>query len=286
MMPPAGDGLDPQDVPVGQGPARLARLDAVVVAPADDQVPDRRFGALGDPDRPAAVDQAEVDQVVADPRGQFPAAGPVRGHQQHVPAVEVAGDVGAGGLVHGLVGRGAADAAVLVVVIQRGGVPGAQPQRGAAFPGGGEPDRLGQLHVPEPVRQQRHGAAAFDGGELLLVPGEHQLAAVPRGVGDDRGEVGDGDHRAFVGQDQRARRDPALGEVGEQPGGVRGDPDPGRAQFVGGVLGGGGADHRPVPHRRGGSQDPGFPSPGGAGDYLHSARRGQDVPDGGGLVQS
>ena len=28
MMPLAGDGLDPQDVPVGQAPAGLARLDA------------------------------------------------------------------------------------------------------------------------------------------------------------------------------------------------------------------------------------------------------------------
>ena len=65
------------------------------------------------------------------------------------------------GLVHGLLGRGAADPAVLVVVVQRGGVPAAQPQRGLAFPGGSEPDRLGQLHVPEPVGQQHHRAAAF-----------------------------------------------------------------------------------------------------------------------------
>jgi hypothetical protein len=71
--------------------------------------------AVGDPDGPAAVDQAEVDQVAADPGGQFPAAGPVRGHQQDVPAGQVASHVGAGGLVHGLVGRSAADAAVLVV---------------------------------------------------------------------------------------------------------------------------------------------------------------------------
>jgi hypothetical protein len=84
-----------------------------------------------------------VDQVVADPGGQFPAADPVRSHQQHIPAGQVAGHVGADGLVHGLVGRGAADAAVLVVLIERGGIPGAQPQRGDAFPGGGEPDRSG-----------------------------------------------------------------------------------------------------------------------------------------------
>ncbi len=52
----AGDGLNQQDVPVGQGPARLARLEAVVVAAADDQVPGGGLGAVGDPDGPAAVD--------------------------------------------------------------------------------------------------------------------------------------------------------------------------------------------------------------------------------------
>ena len=95
----------------------------------------------------------------------------------------------------------------------------------------------------------------------------------------------DGDHGAFVGHDQRAGRDPALGEVGEEPGGVRGDLDAGRAQFVGGVLGGGGAEHRPVPDRGGGGQDPGLPGSGRPGDDLDGARRGEDVPDGGGLVQ-
>jgi hypothetical protein len=53
-----GDGLDPQDVPVGQGPARLARLDGVVVVAADDQVACRSFGAVGDPDDPGLAVQA------------------------------------------------------------------------------------------------------------------------------------------------------------------------------------------------------------------------------------
>jgi hypothetical protein len=59
--------------PVGQGPARLARLEVVVVGPADDQVPGGGLGAAGDPDRAACVDEAEVDQVVADPGGQLAA---------------------------------------------------------------------------------------------------------------------------------------------------------------------------------------------------------------------
>ena len=116
-------------------------------------------------------------------------------------------------------------------------------------------------------------------------PASTSLQPFRRRVADYRGQVGDGDHGAFVGEDQRARRDPALGEIGEEPGGVRGDLDAGRAQFVGGVLGGGGAEHRPVPGTGGGGQDPGLPGPGRAGDYLDGACRGQDVPDGGGLVQ-
>ncbi len=57
----AADGLDPQDVPVGQCPAGLARFEAVVIDPADDQVPGGGLGALRDPDGPAVVDQAEAD---------------------------------------------------------------------------------------------------------------------------------------------------------------------------------------------------------------------------------
>jgi hypothetical protein len=65
----AGDGLDPQDVAVGQGPAGLAVLEAVVVGSADDQVPGGGLGAVSNPDAPACVDQAQVDQVVSDPSG-------------------------------------------------------------------------------------------------------------------------------------------------------------------------------------------------------------------------
>jgi len=41
----------------------------VVIAAADDQVPGRGLAAVGDPDGAACVDEAEVDQVVADPGG-------------------------------------------------------------------------------------------------------------------------------------------------------------------------------------------------------------------------
>ncbi|HET9969608.1 MAG TPA: hypothetical protein VFQ68_15345 [Streptosporangiaceae bacterium] len=156
-----------------------------------------------------------MDQVVADAPGEFAAAGPVRGHQQHIAAGQVGGDVDAGGLVHGRPGRGAADPAVLVVVVQGGGVPAAEAQGGSAFPGGGEPNGLGELDVAEPVRQEHHGAAAFDRGELFLVPGQDQLASVAGRVLGDGGQVGEGDHRGLVGHDQRAGRDTAMLKLSE-----------------------------------------------------------------------
>lgn len=60
------DGLDPQQVAVGQPPASLARLKTVVVAPADDQVTRRCPCPVGQDDVAAVVDQSEVDQVVPD----------------------------------------------------------------------------------------------------------------------------------------------------------------------------------------------------------------------------
>ena len=55
-----GDGLDAEQVAVGQGPAGLAGLDVVVVAGADDQVTGAGPGAVGDGHRGPAGDDAEV----------------------------------------------------------------------------------------------------------------------------------------------------------------------------------------------------------------------------------
>ena len=287
----AGDGLDPQDVAVGQGAAGLARFDGVVVVAADDQVAGAGGGAFGDLHGAGGVDQAEVDEVVADPGGQFPAAGPVGGGEDHVAAGQVAGHVGPGGLVHGLLGRGAVDAAVLVVVVQRGRVALAQPQRGVPFPGLGEPHGLGQLHVSQPVSEQHHRAAALDRGELLLVAGEDHLAAVPGRVADDGRQVGHGDHRALVHHDERARGDAAVVDVGQQPGGVRRHLYAGLAQLVRGVLGGGGPEHasRPAwlgPGLRGGRERAGLAGARGPDDHLHGPAGGEHVVDGGGLVEA
>ena len=64
------------------------------------------------------------------------------------------------------------------------------------------------------------------------------------------------------------------------------DLDPGLAEAVGGVLGGRGAEHRPVPGPGDGGQDPGLAGAGRAGYHFHGAGRGERVPCGGGLVQA
>src|SRR5438045_2747057 len=68
-----GEGLDAEQVTVGQGPARFARLDAVVVAGADDQVAGAGPGAVGDGHRGSILDDAKGDKVIADAAVQFPA---------------------------------------------------------------------------------------------------------------------------------------------------------------------------------------------------------------------
>ena len=131
-----GDGLDAEQVAVGQRPAGLPRLDGVVVAGADDQVAAAGRGAVGDGDRGAGLDDAEADQVVADAAGQLAAQRVVGGHQQRVGAAGGEGDVGGRGGVHHLLRVAAGDPAVLVVLGQHGGVAVAQPQAGGLFPGG------------------------------------------------------------------------------------------------------------------------------------------------------
>ena len=252
-QPGRGDGLDAEQVAVGQRPAGLARLDGVVVAGADDQVAGAGLGAVGDGDCGAGLDDAEGDEVVADAAAQFAAQRVVGGHQQRVGAVRGQGDVGGRGGVRHLLGVSAVDAAVLVVLGQDRGVAVAQPQAGGLFPAGAEPDGFGEPGVAEGVGEQGHAAAVFHRLQLADVPGQDHLRAAGLGVGDQVGQVRAGHHRGLVDHQQRARADrdraagaATAGQVAQELGGVVGHRHTG-GQGVAGGLGRGDADHRAEP---------------------------------------
>ena len=175
--PAFGDGLDAEQVAVGQRAAGLPRLDGVVVAGADDQVPGAGGGTVGDGHRGSGLDDAEADQVLADAAGQLPAQRVVRGHQQRVRALQGEREVIGDGGVHHLLRVAAADPAVLVVLGQDARVADAQPQAGVLFPGGAEPGRLGELDVAERVGEQGHAAAVFHRLQLLGIPRQDHLGA-------------------------------------------------------------------------------------------------------------
>ena len=179
-QPGRGDRLDAEQVAVGQRAAGLPRLDRVVVAGADDQVPRAGRGAVGDAHRGPGRDDAQADQVIADAAGQLPAQRVIGGHQQHIGAVHGEREVVGRGGVHHLLRVTAADPGVLVVLGQHRGIPGAQPQAGRLFPGGAEPDRLGQLHEAEGAGEQGQAAAVLHRLELLGVTGQDHLGAAAR----------------------------------------------------------------------------------------------------------
>ena len=177
------------------------------------------------------------------------------------------------------------------------GVPGAQPQGRVAFPAVGEPLRFGELHVALAAGEQHHPAAAFHGGELLVVAGHHDLAVVGAGQGEDRGHVGQRHHAGLVEDQQRAGLDRQRSqgfalprEVAEEPGGVVGAGHARLGQDVAGGLGGGQPDHvahpglAPDPRHFG--DGPGLAGAGRARHYLGAAAGGEHEVCGGGLIQA
>ena len=134
--------------------------------------------------------------------------------------------MGSGG-VHHLLGLPAADPGVLVVLGQDGGIPGAEPQAGGLFPGGAEPDRLGQLDEAQGAGEQGQAAAVFHRLQLLGIPGEDHLGAAVSGLADHVGQVRVGDHGRLVHHDQvagpqadRAAGAALAGQVAQELGAV------------------------------------------------------------------
>ena len=263
---------------------------------ADDQVPGAGGGAAGDAHRGPGLDHAEADQVIADAAGQLPAQRVVGGHQQRVRAVQGEREVGGRGGVHHLLRLPADDPAVLVVLGQHGGVAGPQPQAGGLFPGGAEPDRLGEPGVAERVGEQGHAAAVLHRLQLLGITGQDHLGAAGRRLADDVGQVGVADHGRLVHQDQVAGPQPdgaagaaLAGQVAQELGAVVGLGDPG-GQGVAGRLGRRDADDPPEPGRgprlarRG--QHPRLAGPGGRVDHRDALAVGQHRQRRGGLIHA
>lgn len=227
------------------------------------------------------VDQAVADQVVADAAGQFPGLFCGAGQQQDVAAGQVIGDVATAGQVGCLFWGTAAEPGVLVVAGEHGGVADAEAEAGVAFPVLGEPNGFGELGVAELADEHRHGAAALDGRELLVIASDQDFAIVLGSEAENGGEVGDRRRGCLVKDQQRARRDglgaaglAAAFEVAEEPGDVVGGGDASFVQDVRGRLGDGQAvdltDLRLLPER-GGSR--GGMRLAGAGPIRTSARR-------------
>ena len=121
------DRLDAHNVAVREpGP--------VVVDPVDDQIVHARPGAFGQGHRPAAVDQAEAQELAADPAGQLPHVLMAARHQDHVLAVRQQRRRHLRGGLDRLLRQGADDTPLLVVEVRDLGVPGPQPQCRVALP--------------------------------------------------------------------------------------------------------------------------------------------------------
>ena len=179
----------------------------MVVLPGDDQVTDAGPGTVPQRRTRPVTDHAQVHQVLTDPLGKLPARVVTLGHQQDVPARQVRSQIRLPRLIHDAVSVTAADAAVLVVLGEHGGVAGPQPQRGLPLPLGGEPDRLDELRVLELAVDQFGAAAGFHGGQLPVVAGFDDLAAAGLDVGYEGQKVFQRDLCGFVEEDHRARLD-------------------------------------------------------------------------------
>ncbi len=76
---------------------------------------------------------------------------------------------------------------------------------------------LGELVAGAGLRDEVHGAAGADGGELAVVADEQQLGAGGLGAGVDGGQRGGVGHRGLVDHDEVAG---AQGPAGRRQGGA------------------------------------------------------------------
>jgi hypothetical protein len=269
-----GEGAVDQDAVAGGvaalavspgGPGQLGAVDlAGRPEPAADPVGD--VFAVGVGDREGGDAGGSVGGDVSNDGGGEGFAGGVRGAEIVLPAVSAA-DCLAGGHEAGPVdGEGVAfggvELAAVLGQVRGGDVPvGAEAGEFGAEPAGSY--RLGLVRVT----QAPQGCFWCDGHG-----GEHDLGV----GGGDLGHLVEDDHRP--GWEGGA----VEGEAGDGHG-----RDAGVAEFSGGLVGGGQADH-PIPGGRGsdggGVDGGGLPESGGGDQAADGRARGAQRPDGVGLV--
>ena len=203
------------------------------------------------------------------------------GHEQGVGAVQGERDVGGCGGVGHLLGLAADDPAVLVVFGQHRGVACAEPEAGCLFPCGAEPDRVGELDVSERSASRDMAPPFSTACSWPVSPARTILALRSSAQADYVGQVGGGDHRGLVDQQQgvlgdgeRAAGSALAGQVAQELGGVVGLGHPGGQGVAGGLRG---RDPDDRPSGRG-------PEPGGFGHHPRLARSGRRVDHGDALA--
>jgi len=182
---------------------------AVVLA-GDDQLPDRRLVAVGEPAHWAAAGQlvgvGRVDPVQAVSAGLLvQLADQIAGRGEH-DRVQAGGAVGLPG-GEDLLGHGGqvadVDPVAVEVETERLALALAQGQRRCALGGVGEPDELGQLQRAVGGSDVAQHAAGADRGELLVVTDQADAATALEDVGDS-GVQGKGvGHARLVDHDER-----------------------------------------------------------------------------------
>jgi hypothetical protein len=291
------DGVDAEQVSVGQGAAWLACVELVGVLPGDDQIADVGPGAFSQACGIARLELAPVEQVALDAAGQIEALAMLERSQGHIGPGEVLGQVGPARLLGHLFVAAAVQPPVRVVVGQRGDLTGADRQRRAAFPVTAETHRLGELGIAQLAGKHRHAAPGLHRAELGVILGDHELGAGPGSVPDDRGQVGHGGGAGLIQDDQRirakTRRAAGLAparEMAQELGGVLRHRDPGLNQDV--PPGAGRRDPEYLtlasraPRIRDAHRGVGLASPGRSDDQLGAARTGQRQERGRRLVQA
>jgi hypothetical protein len=155
-------------------------------------------------------------------------------------------------------------------------------------------DGFGQPGVAEPGGEQGHAAAVLHGLQLADVSGQDDLGAAGAGIGDQVGQVGAGQHRGLVDDEEgagvdedRAAGAAAAGQVAQELGGVVRHRNL-YGQGVAGGLGRGDADHRAQagfgPDAGGFGQDAGLAGSGRGVDHRYEPAVGECRERGGGLV--